>query len=176
MAHGRLHSVLIIGALVLGAVLGPRLARAAGPTPLTVDDFVAVETTAPAYTVYVGIPRAKMQAIRASLGNERGVQIVPWRLFEGDPTKFVRSRIVKDEYPGARAVQGVVALVRAFPLTPIGLTWNGGVAITRNDYRYAARMYQRYRADAVEYERTRNRDPRTDPLNPNSHLGPLLGW
>jgi len=90
--------------------------------------------------------------------------------------KYVRGRIAKDDYPGSGVVSGIVALLDKYPGGPIGLTWNGGVAITYNDYQHAKKTYQKYLADPSEYERTRTHDPRLDPVNPRGHLGPLLGW
>lgn len=146
-------------------------------SPVSDGDAVLLGTEEPAYTVYVRIPAAKVGAIRAQIANAPGkASLVSWAAFTQNPDAHIKGRIVKDEYPGFRVPAGIVELLRKYPGNPIGLTWNGGVAITQNDYNYAMRLYENYKANPAAYERTRNRDPRADPIHPKGHLGPLLGW
>lgn len=145
--------------------------------PLSSVDSVLIDRTEQAYTVYAGIQENKIGEVKAKLLDApQGVTLVTWETFIQNSDEYVKSQIVKDEYPESRTIAGVVELVRKFPGTPIGLTWNGGIAITYNDYQHAKRIYEQYKADPASYERSRNRDPRADPVNPKGHLGPLLGW
>lgn len=145
--------------------------------PLSGGDFVLIDRTDDAYTVYAGIPKNKLGEIQAKLANApQGITLVTWEAFSRNSDEYVKTRIVKDEYPESRTTAGVVELVRKFPGTPIGLTWNGGIAITHMDYQHAKRIYARYKADPASYERIGKGEPRADPINPKSHLGPLLGW
>ncbi len=140
-------------------------------------DFVVVDGTEKAYTVYALIPKNRLDEIRAKLSNvPQGIVLLSWETFMQNSDKYIKAQIAKNEYPESRAIAGVVKLVRKFPGTPIGLTWNGGIAITYNDYQHAKSIYEQYKADPAMYERNRNRDPRNDPINPKGHLGPLLGW
>ena len=160
--------------------LQERPAKAVEPVPLSSgDDLVVIETTEPAYTVFAGVPKDKVGAVKATLASRpAGVVIVTWEQFTQDPDRYVRALIVKDEYPASRTVPGIIELVRRFPGTPFGLTWNGGVAITYRQYQHARSTYLQYQADPTEYDRTRNRDPHplADPVNPQRHLRGLLGW
>lgn len=140
-------------------------------------DAVLIDGTEASYTVYAGIPKDKVDAVKVKLRDAPpGARLVAWDDFVRGRDKYVTARIVKNEYPGSRAEEGVVALIRKYPGTPIGLAWNGGIAITYNDYQHARRTYEQYKEDPALYEKTRNRDPRADPVNPAAHLGPLLGW
>jgi len=138
---------------------------------------VLVDGTEPAYTVYAAIPNEKVGEIEAKLTNgPKEVALVEWEKFAGAAKQYVGARIVRNDYPQSRTVEGIVALVRKYPGTPIGLTWNGGIAITYNDYQYAKQIFERYRADPVAYARNVVVDPSRDPIRPESHFGPLLGW
>jgi hypothetical protein len=161
---------IVMGAIILltgcAATMMPSLSR----------DYVLINRSQPAFTVFVGITKDKYNEIKAKAANEEETILVTWDTFSHDSDKYVKSRITKDDYPESRTVEGVVAFVRKFPGNPIGLTWNGGIAITRNDYRHSEKTYMLYKLNPADYERTRIRDPRRDPVNPNGHLGPLLGW
>lgn len=139
-------------------------------------DFVIIYKKQAAYTVFVGISQAKLDAVKAKLANEPDTSLLTWEVFSHHTDKYVKAQIVRDEYPDSRTVSGIVELIRKFPDTPIGLTWNGGIAITHNDYRYAINTYKQYQSDPTAYLRLRKQDPRVDPVNPKGHLRPLLGW
>jgi len=141
-------------------------------------DVVVVDRTKAAYTIYAVMPKDKLDALKAKLANRpsQKVVLVSWKTFIQNTDKYVKTRIIKNEYPESKAAAGVVELIRKYKGSPFGLTWNGGIAITYNDYRHARRIYKKYKANPAEYDRTRNRNPRADPINPKWHLGPLLGW
>jgi hypothetical protein len=136
---------------------------------------VIIDRKEAAYTVFASFPTNKLEAVRAQLGNDK-VAAVSIQEFRQNLDKRVKSGILKDEYQGSNVVAGILALIQRYPETTIGLTWNGGVAITYNDYQHARRTYQKYVSNPIEYDRTRIRDPRADPVNPRGHFGQLLGW
>jgi len=139
------------------------------------SDVVLIDYGDPAYTVFAGLPAEKGEEIKPKL---KGLpaDLVTFQEFAGGRAKFIRKRIVIDEYKGLRADEGIVELVRKYPGTPFGITWNGGIAFTRMDYQFSKRQFAIYNKDPEEYRRTRNPDPAADPVNPMGHLGPLLGW
>jgi hypothetical protein len=83
---------------------------------------------------------------------------------------------VHDDYPESKVVEGIIELLRRYASTPFGLTWNGGVALTFNDYEHAKRIHKKYLSDPEEYAATRLEDPRRDPIHPKAHFAALLGW
>jgi hypothetical protein len=142
--------------------------------------FVLIENKEAAYTVYFGIPKdirdEDLEEIQAIESVEEEVSLISWEDFEQNIDEFVTAEIVKNDYEDSQVVKGIVELVQMYPMTPFGLTWNGGIAFMFSDYEHAKKIYQQYQADPDEYEETRNRDPKGDPINPQNHLGPLLGW
>ena len=139
------------------------------------SDFVLIDQGDPAYTVYAGFPESRAADIKSKITNQP-VQLVSFKEFADLPTKFIGERIVNDDYAGLRAQEGLVELVRKYPGTPFGITWNGGIAFTRSDYQFAKQQFANFGQDPEAYRRTRRADVKTDPINPMSHLGPLLGW
>ena len=75
------------------------------------------------------VPRAQADALRAQL----------------------RRWILHDSMPGMDAAARVVELALQEPGLPVGLTWDGGMAITANDYAAAERRLAAYRTDPQGY-------------------------
>jgi hypothetical protein len=151
------------------------------PPPKYVVKQVLIDRKEPAYTVYVGIPgddlpedvEKELEEYKR-LAKEEGMNMVGLDQFKEDSNNYIKARILKNDYPGSGVEKGIVKLIEKIPGVPFGLTWNGGIAFTYNDYQYAKRRYQQYIANPTGYEP--ERDPRADPVNPKGHLGPLLGW
>ncbi|MDG6774003.1 hypothetical protein QCB45_06640 [Thiomicrorhabdus sp. ZW0627] len=140
-------------------------------------DSVLIDQSESAYMVYAGIPKNKVDQVKEKLLNApAGIYLVPWTVFTQNKDKYIRSHIVKNEYPTSNVEKGISEFLLKYPGTPIGLAWNGGIAFTRNDYEHTKQIFKQYQADAESYEQNRNTDPRSDPINPQGHFGPLLGW
>lgn len=139
---------------------------------LGASDVVLIDTTAPAYTVYARLPGERAEAVRKMIAGQPG-ELVSFDEFAAAPDQYISRKIVRDEHAGQRAVEGIVELLRKYGNSPFGITWNGGIAITRADYQFAKSRYELFNKDPDEYQRTL---PRKDPTDPASHLKPLLGW
>jgi hypothetical protein len=148
--------------------------------PAAPSEHVLIDRSQLAYTVLFGFTTAQQAAITTKLKaagtNASDINIIDWPAFRADPQGHLAGRILHNDYPDADTIAGLLELVRRFPGTPIGLTWNGGIAFTRNDYRHAEQTYQQYQQNPTGYEQQRSRDPRRDPVYPDNHLRPLLGW
>jgi len=142
--------------------------------------LVAIDRSETAYTVFLAVAKdaseEQLEQLRSRAAQEEAVELVTWAEFRRTRTKYLDSRIVHDDYPGSKVVEGIIELLRRYASTPFGLTWNGGVALTFNDYEHAKRIYKKYLSDPDEYAATRPKDPRRDPINPKAHFAPLLGW
>lgn len=138
--------------------------------------FVLVEQREPAFTVFAGIPsgldKAKLEEIKAKVARDDKVSMLTWKQFTEKVKDYARAVIKRNDYPKFSVVHGLVCLVGTAPGAPWGLTWNGGIALTYNDYQYARRRYASYQADPGAYRP--QRDPRADPVNPGGHL-PAFG-
>ena len=138
--------------------------------------FVLIDKSERAYTVFMAIPEEKQQEVRLQIAEEKDVFLVEWSEFSQKKDEYISSNILKNEYQDSRVVDGILQLLKVYPEAPFGLTWNGGVAFTTMDYKYAKKTFELYRESPENYERTRVRDPRADPVKPEWHFGPLLGW
>ncbi len=171
---------LLVVTLILACGGGPTTTTSPKVPDLDKLSFVLVAKQEAAYTVYVGIPKDIAQEdlaeIRVKASAEEGMDIISWQDFKQDIDQHVTARIVKDEYEDSQVVKGITELIQKHPGGPFGLTWNGGVAITFNDYQHTEKIYQQYQDNPDEYEQNRKQDPRGDPIHPQNHFGPLLGW
>jgi tetratricopeptide (TPR) repeat protein len=142
------------------------------------SQFVIVDGTKPAYTLLAGIPegipKEDLEGLKEEIAGSKGAVLLTWEEFIRDVDTHITSRILKNEYPGSHLEKELITLLKVMPGVPIGLTWNGGIAFTGNDYEYANASYTEYVDNPAEYERTRERDRRKDPLHPGNHLGPLM--
>lgn len=127
-------------------------------------------------TTLVGIPRTlpaeQFQRLKDSLIQRSGAYMLPWEDFKRDPPKHVRPYIRRNDYPEVDVVRGLALLLERYDGTPFGLTWNGGLALTSNDYRHASRTYATYLKDPNSFARAI--DSRVDSVHPANHLGPLI--
>ncbi len=139
------------------------------------SDIVLIDQSDPAYTVYAGLPAERMDDLRAKIANQPA-KLVTFKEFSDNRAELIAAQVKLDEYPNSRTVDGIVELVKKYPGTPFGITWNGGIAFTRNDYAFAKNRFAAYSKDQEEYRRTRKTDSAADPVYPPNHLGPLLGW
>jgi hypothetical protein len=98
--------------------------------------------------------------------------MVPFDQFADNQKNIIGERIVRNDYPGGRTEEGIVALIKKYPGTPFGVTWNGGIAFTRNDYQVAKKTFEAFNTSAGFTKP----EPEKDPVAPINHLKPLLGW
>jgi len=137
--------------------------------------FVLIDRSEVSYWVLGRLPNDMQESLKPKLQPSAQVEMVDWSAFKADPQRYVAALIVKDEYPNSNLMRGVVALLEKYPRTQFGITWTGGIAITRNDYVHTQRIYKLFREDKDEYERRKvSSDQARDPIHPENHLGPLL--
>jgi hypothetical protein len=158
---------LFCGAL---ALLTTQVALSAEPTHVVVDPSDQYTTT------YLGVPKSlpkeKFENIKKGLFERKGSYLVTWREFKRDPAKHIKPHIRRNDYPDVDVVRGLTRLLERYDGTPLGLTWNGGLAMTGNDYRHAARTFDKFQSNPNSV--AKESDRRRDPVHPENHLGPLL--
>lgn len=147
-------------ALVMTALVVSSIAHGAEPSHVVVDPSDQHTTT------FVGVPKAlptkEFEALEKSLVQRKGAYIVTWQDFKLDPAKHIHAHIRRNDYPHVDIVDGLTQLLERYDGNPFGLTWNGGIAVTQNDYAHAARTYRGLL------------DRASDPVHPKNHLEPLL--
>ena len=107
------------------------------------SDAVLIDTSEKAYTVYAGLPTDRAEAAKSKLEG-KPVDMVQIDQFAENSTKIIGSHVVRNDYPGERIEEGIVALIKKYPGTPFGVTWNGGIAYTRNDYQAAKKAFESF--------------------------------
>jgi hypothetical protein len=136
--------------------------------------YVVVDQSEPAFVVFTGIPKtidkAQFERIKAQVAGKETLTMLTWEQFVSGVDEYAQSVMLRDDYPDVDAVDGIVCLVASENGTgaPWGLTWNGGIALTFNDYQHVRRTYESYQADPESYKPIR--DSRGDPVNPNGFL------
>lgn len=154
------------------------IAAASASAALAADPLeVFIDGRDPAFLVIQGVAENTSDQARremAGYATLEGVSLVSWNAFRQNAQALVAPHVIKDEYPGASTVPGLVALVKAYPGKPFAITWNGGLAVTFQDYQHAVTTHKAFSANAERYERGRPADPRLDPVNPQNQLAALL--
>ncbi len=135
------------------------------------SDIVLIDYTEKAYTVYAGLPLDQAEAAKGKLEG-RPVDMVPFDQFAENRTNIIGNHVVRNDYPEDRTEEGIVALIKKYPGTPFGVTWNGGIAFTRNDYQAAKKTFDSFNT-LGSFTKP---EPEKDPVAPMNHLKPLLGW
>lgn len=152
------------------ALLALQAKLAAEPTHVVIDPSDQHTTT------FIGVPKAvpadEFQKIKDSLVQRKGAYLLTWSDFKSDPPKHIRPYIRRTDYADIDVVGGLVRLLERYDGTPFGLTWNGGLAVTENDYRHSAGTYATFLSDPASF---RVLERRGDPVHPANHLEPLLG-
>lgn len=140
--------------------------------------YVVIDHSEPAFIVFTGIPKRltkeKVEEIRQHVAKRKTAAMLTWQQFLQRVDGYARSVMLRNDYPKVNVVDGIVCLVASKKGSgaPWGLTWNGGIALTFNDYQHARRTYAAYKKDPASYKPIR--DPRRDPVNPGGHL-PFFG-
>lgn len=138
------------------------------------SNFVVVDQGEKAFTVFTGIPKNidkdELERIEQTVSGRDTLIMLSWEQFLESVNEYAGSVILINDYPSIRVVDGIVCLVASRQGTgaPWGLTWNGGIALTRNDYNHARQTYALFKENPASYKPIR--DPRRDPVNPGGHL------
>ena len=135
------------------------------------SDVVLIDRTEKAYTVYAGLPLDRAEDAKSKLEG-KPIEMVPFQQFAGALKKFIGDRIVRNDYPEDKTEEGIAALIKKYPGTPFGVTWNGGIAFTRNDYQAAKNAFESFNTPGGFTKPAAEKDP----VAPMNHLKPLLGW
>ena len=144
--------------------------------PVSKSSHVIGDPSEKGFIVVTGIPtetdHAQLKKYRAKASKLDKVTILSWQQFLDNIQNYFRETLLKDDYPNNKTVDGLICLVSKLPTTQWGLTWNGGIALTRMDYNHVRKTYQAYKSNPAKYKPISN--PKSDPVNPKGHL-PYFG-
>lgn len=143
-------------------------------------DFVAIDHREKSFTIFIMIPEEGIDTANAVIKGKNDIDIVTLEEFTNRAHDFITSRVIRNEYEGSQIEQEVVNFLHKHTGSPLGVTWNGGIAITNNDAEYAKRTYQQYINNPEDYKRKKIQEPQADIVNPRrnlgTHFGPLFEW
>lgn len=130
-------------------------------------DYVAIDIREQAFTVYYGFQKSQLKTSLEEFKMKTQMSVLSLEEFEKTSDALVKNRILKNDYPDQGAVGGLVKLIKAgFAGNGLGLTWNGGIALTSNDFQHAKKSYDQYKKN----NSWKKLDPKLDPVNPAHHL------
>ena len=166
----RYSAMILLFTTLVSLTVGSRASR----DIRSASEFVVIDRSEPAFIVFTGIPKTldekKIEEIKMKVSGKETLTMLSWPEFLVRVDEYARSVMLRNDYPNIRVVDGIVCLVASQQGTgaPWGLTWNGCIALTFNDYQHARRSYQSYKKNPADYEALR--DPRADPVHPGGHL------
>lgn len=83
-----------------------------------------------------------------------GMRRVPMKQFDTPATRaWLRGWLKHEIAPRMRVIDAVIEAVKRNPRAPIGLTFEGGMAITYSGYRAAEKRHAAWQADPAAYAR-----------------------
>lgn len=164
MPVGKFFLILM---LVLGVIF-PAATDAASQTRAL--DTVAIDTHEAAYTVYYLFPHESqaqfLEKIRKSGLTPDKITIVSLTELAARADELIRKKVIQKDYPQFDPGDGFLKLIQAgFATAGLGLTWNGGIAVTYNDFQFAKKSYQKFKTGNWKLPA-----PAADPVYPAHHL------
>ena len=118
-------------------------ASADSPQPTAPGRYVLVDRREAAYTVYVAFPAGELDEFKSKTADQSDVEIVSWPDFRDKAERYLKERVTRyDATPESEIVDEIVDLIDNSEGAPVALTWNGGVALSANDYEAAKRAYR----------------------------------
>lgn len=139
---------------------------------------VMIDGRDPAYVLVTGIAdgatafeTARLQETAAS---DEAIELLAWETFKPNAQARLAERIAKDEYGMVPRLGGGFLLgVQNHVGTPIGLTWNGGIARTAAEFQHARETYAAFQADPDAYAARPRPEHEVVSIDPDFHL-PML--
>ena len=152
----RITRTSLAGLAVAGA-----LAACGPPAPA---EFVLVDTREPAFVVFNPVPPNRSEAlvkrVIAESGRPDALRYISWSDFPAAIRSAAEAVIIRNDFHGTALPGGIVCLMSRAPGS-WGITWNGGIAVTRTDYDHARASYATRTAET------------SSPVDPRTHLAPL---
>ena len=158
-------------------------APVATPSPATesvatpaAPQYVTINTKRPAFVVYsalaADVPAAELSAARQQAQTDEQIDLVAWQAFVAAPAEQIGQRIVRNDYPEINIEQSIIELLQRYPGKPFGVTWNGGLAVTASEFKYAQSTLAQYRGDPKVV--VRNGVGEQDPVYPLGRVSRML--
>ena len=135
--------------------------------------YVLIDRSDPSFVLFQGIPEDRRQEALDLIQSHAGgrATLIAWDQFRAGVKDYARTAMIRNDYPDYNLAAAILCLLRAAPAMPWSITWNGGIAFTRNDYEWARRQFKSYSQNPSAY---RPVNSARDPNNPGGFL-PAFG-
>ncbi|MGM0788048.1 MAG: hypothetical protein ACQETG_10095 [Thermodesulfobacteriota bacterium] len=135
--------------------------------------WVCIERSNDGYMILASLRDSLDQWKQLERGSHSEMECISYGEFIEQAPELITDYIRVNQYEGSELTRGVVELLKYYPGVPFGVTWNGGLAITRKDYDSAEKRMKDYLSGKGLQPPPA---PRADAINPASHFRSLLGW
>ncbi len=107
---------------------------------MTSNPIVLIDSSKAAYTIFTALATQSHQP--QPYVDTPGMRFVAVAELLTRPDRYFRIGRANEHLPDQNVIDTIVTTLQTSPGMPIGLTWNGGIAITFGDYQYAQKMYE----------------------------------
>ncbi len=133
--------------------------------------YVIVDRSEPAFLQFhplrATVTAQELQNLRAKAVIYKS-EVVTWEEFIKRAHDYARTAIIKNDYPSDDVAGIAVCAMKRLP-GPWSITWNGGLAFSEQDYRWAKAQYDSFASAAGKsYAK-----PAREPIDPKSWQGQL---
>ena len=163
-----MRAALLVAMLVAGAIDD----AVAQPAQVLIDPSDQYAMTV--MSISRRMSASELDALNARLAARKGARIVSWEKFSTNVGREINQFVRRNDYPDVDLAATVPQVLSRYEGTPIGITWNGGMAVTGNDYRHAAKTFTAYSIDPRSDAARAINDRRRDPVHPANHLDALF--
>ena len=140
----------------------------------TGPEFVLIESSNPAYCVLISFESmARLEGFELPIEQLKKMTIRGERFYQ-EPGKYLDKCTITNDYKGYNLKRDLPKVLEGLADTPVGLTWNSGIAFTYGDYRYTEKTYRWYIENPQADFDTRKGESGFDRIHPSHHLPFLL--
>ncbi len=114
--------------------------------------FVLIDSREPAYCTLLSFSDLKFLRDIEKIPRDQLVRMtLDFNQFKIDPGRYLDSCVIINQYKKYDYRKYFPKLLQKHKRTPFGLTWNGGLAFTWNDYRQAKNLHDDYKTNPQNY-------------------------
>lgn len=139
--------------------------------------YVIIDPSDVYATTFISIPASssasEIEGFKKNLQQRKAAKLITWAEFKSTVKQEVSANVRRNDYSDVDVTAGIIQLLTQHQKTPFGLTWNGGIALTGNDYKHALRTFESYRANPTA-PAPKNIDRSRDPIHPLNHFSALI--
>ncbi len=139
--------------------------------------FIIMDKSQPAYRVFTSVSKnssnKQIAELEEFVNDNEFILKLETEDFYNNIEDHTFAGIVENQYQSEIISGNLQDFLEKNFNTPIGITWNGGISFTFNDYQEAEQKYQDYLDNPQEYLAKPLPSLKMDPHHPLNHFPPL---